>query len=155
MCHWQVLDLRGCRIGRLGVEALGEAFGKAGGKLLVHTLVLRNNEIPGRSMAQFGACLQQGGLPLLEHLDLQSNLLGDVGAVNLASTVLLTHAVPHLQHLFLQKNEIGNPGALALYRALQATDRFCPSLKAVHARQNRVTKAAYTQMAFPPACLDI
>lgn len=149
-----MLDLRDCKIGRVGLEALGEALTAAGGRCIIHTLNLRGNELTGTAMKHFGECMAKGAIQYLGTLDLRNNLLGDAGAGHVAS-FLFHQSAPRIEYLYLQQNEIGNQGAVALYKVLVAYERWCPRLKEVHVRQNKVTKAAYVQMTHCPRVLDI
>jgi hypothetical protein len=140
----EVLDLSSCKIGRLGLDALSDAFKRGTGKL-VHTLILRNNELPGQSMKLFGEAVKDGALPLLRSLDLQGNYLGDNGAALLAS-IVFRKGLPLIEFIYLQRNDIKDQGAVALYRAFEGGRDLCPCIKGINISQNRISYKGLREM---------
>jgi len=147
------MDLRGSRIGRLGLDALSQALVGENGRLIT-TMILRNCDITGESMVCLGQTLKKGGLPLLQHLDLQSNLLQDHGACHLAS-MFFSRSFHSLQRLLLQHCSIRDTGAVAIYRAFASDIANCPTIVEINLRYNRVSPHGYRRIHPCPPCLTV
>jgi uncharacterized protein (TIGR02996 family) len=106
MTRLRSLTLSGNAVGQEGLRALLQSPRATGLK----ELVLRGNGLTSRAMAEFGAA--QAGLKL-DALDLGENLIGDVGAADLA----LAPCLRELKVLQLDRCEILSSGARWLVNA--------------------------------------